>query len=92
MGFSPQAIFSPYGAPGNFIAWTVVARTGRSTTERPPNRLPEPGRICNVVTPPASARLKPGSSGQTECSAQTWAVFGSVNSFPSDWAGTSGLA
>ena len=37
------------------------AGTFLSVTERPPNRLAEPGRICSVVTPPlASARLKPG--------------------------------
>ena len=32
-----------------------------STTERPPNRFAEPGRICSVVTPPfISARREAG--------------------------------
>ena len=58
---------------------------------RPPNRLAEPGRICSVVTPPlASARLKPGSCGQTLCSAQTCAVTGSVTSLPSECASHAG--
>src|SRR5690606_11246211 len=83
LGFSPQAIFSPCGAPGNFIAWYVVADTLRSVTPRPPTRLAEPGRICSVVTPPASAAWKPGSCGHTECSAQTAAVTGEVISLPS---------
>ncbi len=39
---------------------------------------------------PARERLKPGSSGQMECSAQTWAVLGSVASLPSDLAWTPG--
>ena len=42
-----------------------------STTLRPPIKLAEPGRICSVVMPPSSAVSKPGSCGQTECSAQT---------------------
>ena len=62
---------SPCGAPGNFIAWYVVAGTLRSVTPRPPIRLAEPGSTCSVVTPPASAVAKPGSCGQTECSAHT---------------------
>ena len=50
---------SPYGAPGNFIPWTVRAGTFFKVTERPPNRFAEPGRICSAVTPPlASAREK----------------------------------
>ena len=49
----------------------VIEGTLRTVTERPPIRLAEPGRIINVVTPPARARLKPGSCGQIECSAQT---------------------
>jgi hypothetical protein len=44
------------------------------------------------VTPPASARAKPGSWGQTECSAHTWAVLASVASLPSEWASTPGEA
>ena len=65
------------------MAATVMAVTFFSTTDRPPNRLPEPGRISSVVTPPARERSKAGSCGQTECSAQTWAVLGSVSSLPS---------
>ena len=54
-------------------------------------RFAEPGRICSVVTPPASAVRKPGSCGQTECSAQTFAVVGEVASLPSEFASTAGL-
>ena len=36
-----------------------------------------------MVTPAASARVKPGSCGHTECIAHTSAVFGSVDSFVS---------
>jgi hypothetical protein len=54
-----------------------------SVTLRPPNRLPEPGRICIDVMPPASASENCGSCGHTECSAHTCAVFGSVSSLPS---------
>ncbi|MNE14179.1 hypothetical protein D3C80_1070440 [compost metagenome] len=61
----------------------VTDGTLRTVTPRPPNRLAEPGRIWSVVTPPARAVLKPGSWGQSECSAQTWAVFGLVASLPS---------
>ncbi|MNS84168.1 hypothetical protein D3C72_1179820 [compost metagenome] len=61
----------------------VTDGTLRMVTPRPPNRLAEPGRIWSVVTPPARAVLKPGSWGQSECSAQTWAVFGLVASLPS---------
>ena len=35
-----------------------MACTFLTTTERPPIRLPEPGRICSVVTPPSSAVSK----------------------------------
>src|SRR5688572_33471473 len=87
LGFSPQAIFSEYGAPGNFIPCTVREATFLSVTERPPIRLAEPGRICSEVTPPlASARVKPGSCGQTECTVQTSGVVGSVASLPSSCA------
>jgi hypothetical protein len=69
----------------------VRAGTFLSVTERPPNRLAEPGRICSAVTPPlASARLKPGSCGQTLCSAQTSGRDGPVASLPSSWAATEG--
>ena len=69
----------------------VRAGTFLSVTERPPIRLAEPGRIWSAVTPPfASARLKPGSCGQTECSAQTSGVVGAVASFPSECASTPG--
>jgi hypothetical protein len=61
----------------------VTEGTLRTVTPRPPNRLAEPGRIWSVVTPPARAWLKPGSWGHSECSAQTWAVFGLVASLPS---------
>ena len=54
-----------------------------TVTPRPPNRLPDPGRICIVVTPPASASSNCGSCGQIECSAQTSAVSGLVISLPS---------
>src|SRR5690554_5308389 len=91
LGFSPQAIFSPCGAPGNFIPCTVVAYTFLSVTPRPPTRLAEPGRICRAVTPPASAAPKPGSCGHTECSAHTWAVTGAVASLPSLCALAPGL-
>src|SRR5690606_40880526 len=57
---------------------------------RPPNRLAEPGRICRAVTPPASAVSKPGSWGQTLCSAQTSAVLGADISLPSACASTEG--
>ena len=91
-GFSPQAILSPCGAPGNFIAWYVVAGTFLSVTPRPPIRFAEPGRICSEVTPPWIADSKPGSWGHTLCSTQTFAVTGSVDSLPSLCASTPGLA
>src|SRR5690606_32056375 len=91
LGFSPQAIFRPCGAPGNFIPCAVVEYTFFSVTPRPPTRLAEPGRICSEVTPPASAAPKPGSCGQTECSAHTCAVTGLVISLPSLCARTPGL-
>ncbi len=66
---------------------TVRAGTFLSVTVRPPIRLAEPGKIISEVTPPlASARVKPGSCGQTECSAHTSGVVGSVASFPSECA------
>src|SRR5690606_1052183 len=89
-GFSPQAIFSPYGAPGNFMPWTVRPGTFLTVTLRPPNRLAEPGRICSEVMPPASAVTNPGSCGHTLCSAQTSAVLGEVISLPSACASTEG--
>ena len=71
---------------------TVREDTFLSVTERPPVRLAEPGRIWSAVTPPlASARVKPGSCGQTECSAQTSGVIGLVASFPSECASTLGV-
>ena len=66
------------------MAWTVVAGTFFRTTERPPKRFDEPGRICRVVTPPASARENEGSCTMTECSAQTLAVLGSLTSLTSE--------
>ena len=62
---------------------TVRLGTFFSTTPRPPNRLALPGRICSEVMPPASAREKPGSCGQTLCSTQTSAVTGAEISLPS---------
>ncbi len=71
---------------------TVRAETFFSVTDRPPVRFAEPGRICRLVTPPlASARVKPGSCGQTECSAQTSGVIGLVASLPSECACTLGV-
>src|SRR6185503_16702509 len=90
LGFSPQAIFRPYFAPGNFIPCTVRDGTTFKTTLRPPIKFPEPGSTCMVVTPPARARGSCGSCGQTECSAQTFGVTGFVNSFPSLLASTPG--
>src|SRR3954470_4584476 len=90
LGFSPQAIFSPYFAPGNFIPCTVRLGTTLSTTLRPPMRLAEPGSTCSVVTPPARLRGNCGSCGHTECSAQTNAVTGRVASLPSLFASTPG--
>src|SRR5215475_8923610 len=92
LGFSPQAIFRPYFAPGNFMSCTVRPGTTFSTTLRPPNRFADPGSTCSVVTPPARLRGNCGSCGHTECSAQTSAVFGLVASFPSDCAPTLGAA
>src|SRR5947207_14904468 len=77
-GFSPQAIFRRYAAPGNFMAWTVLAGTLFRTIERPPKRFDEPGRICSVVTPPARARENEGSCTTVACSAQTLVVFASL--------------
>ena len=54
-------------------------------------RFAEPGRICIAVTPPASARVKPGSCGHTEFSLRTSAVTGFVASLPSDVASLDGL-
>src|SRR3954465_3191184 len=83
LGLSPQAIFSPYFAPGNFIPCTVRDGTTFSTTLRPPIRLAEPGSTCSVVTPPARLRGNCGSCGHTECSAHTCGVDGLVPSLPS---------
>src|SRR6266851_10338902 len=82
-GFSPQAILSPYLAPGNFIPCTVRDGTTFSTTDRPPIRFADPGRTWSVVTPPARLRGNCGSCGHTECSAQTCAVTGADASLPS---------
>ena len=70
----------------------VRAGTFLRVTPRPPIRLPDPGKIWTVVTPPIRAVLKPGSCGQIECSAQTSGVVGSVSSLPSECAGTAGAA
>jgi hypothetical protein len=44
------------------MPWTVRAGTFFKVTERPPNRLADPGKTWSAVTPPfISARLKPGS-------------------------------
>ena len=60
-------------------------------TPRPPIRFALPGKICRLVTPPASAASKPGSCGQIECSAQTLGVTGEVASLPSLCAFMPGL-
>src|SRR5262245_28469647 len=91
-GFSPQAIVSPYFAPGNVVPCAVTDGTTLSTTLRPPKRCPEPGRIWTVGTPAASARGNCGSCGHTECSAQTCGVTGFVSSLPSDNASPPGAA
>src|SRR5690349_16991884 len=91
-GFSPQAILSPYLAPGNFIPCTVRDGTTFRIALRPPIRLAEPGSTCSVVTPPARLRGNCGSCGHTECSAQTLAVTGLVASLPSLLASTPGAA
>src|SRR3546814_12195546 len=91
LGFSPQAIFRPYGAPGNFIACMVMAGTFFRVTPRPPIRLAEPGSTCRLVIPPASALANPGSCGHTACSAPTCAVTGAVVSLPSALAVTQGM-
>src|SRR5690348_7431665 len=59
---------------------------------RPPKRFAEPGRICSVVTPPASCRGNCGSCGHTECSAHTYGVAGFVASLPSLEACVAGAA
>ena len=66
------------------MPWTVLDGTFLIVTPRPPNKFALPGSICMVVTPPASARENCGSCGQTECSAQTLAVLGEVDSLPSE--------
>src|SRR5260370_18113989 len=86
LGFSPHAIFSPYGALGNFMLCTVRDGTSFSTAERPPIRFAEPGSAWIVVTPPAMASGICGSCGQNGCSAQTSAVTGFGASLPSDSA------
>ena len=69
---------------------TLRPGTFFNVTLRPPNRLAEPGKICSVVTPPASAVTNPGSCGHTLCSAQTSAVLGAVASLPSECEGVPG--
>src|SRR6202022_4901181 len=83
LGFSPQAILSPYLAPGNFIPCTVREGTTLSVALRPPIRLAEPGRTWMGGTPPASVRGNCGSCGHTECSTHTCAVTGAVASLTS---------
>src|ERR1041385_8962599 len=92
LGFSPQAILRPQGAPGNFISGTARAGINRSVTDRPPIRLAEPGRTWIPVPPPATASGICGSWGQIECSAHTCEVTGLVASLPSDSAGVPGAA
>ena len=69
---------------------TVRDCTFFSVTPRPPNRLALPGRMCSVVTPPASASPNCGSCGHTECSTHTFAVFGPDISLPSLVESTAG--
>src|SRR6185437_33503 len=90
LGFSPHAIFRPYLAPGNFIPCTVRDGTTLRIALRPPNRLPEPGSTCSVVTPPARLRGNCGSCGHTECSAHTYGVAGFTSSLPSLFDSTPG--
>ena len=80
----------PCGAPGNFISITDCPGIFFKVTPRPPIKFAEPGKICKDVIPPARAVTKPGSCGQTLCSAHTSAVLGAVASFPSEWALTLG--
>ena len=72
------------------MSCTVRPGTVFSVMPRPPTRLALPGRTWSVVTPAASARVKPGSCGHTECMAQTSAVVGAVASFPSRVEDTEG--
>src|SRR5216117_3040228 len=76
LGFSPQAIFRPERAPGNFISCTVRAGISFRIALRPPIRFAEPGNAWMVVIPPAIASGICGSCGQNECSAHTSAVTG----------------
>jgi len=82
-GFAPQAIFRPEAHPENALVQGDRA-IGLTMTDRPPNSAPEPGRICTVVTPPASAREKAGSPGRTAFSIQVSATFGSLSSSTSE--------
>src|SRR6266550_689901 len=92
LGYSPQAIFRPERAPGNFISCTVRAGMSFRIALRPPIRFAEPGRAWIEVIPPAIASGICGSCGQKECSAQTSAVTGFVASLPSDSAWVHGAA
>ena len=90
-GLAPQAIFSPCRAPGKRIWSTVTAGIGFTITVRPPNSAPEPGRICSVVTPAASARENAGSPGRTACSIQVSATSGSLSSRTSETLASAAL-
>src|SRR5213593_5074779 len=92
LGFSPQAIFRPERAPGNFISCTVRAGMSLRIALRPPIKFAEPGSAWIVVIPPAIASGICGSCGQNECSAHTSAVTGFVASLPSDSASVAGAA
>src|ERR1035437_1481898 len=92
IGFSPQAIFRPYLAPGNFIPCTLGLGTILRITLRPPNRLPDPGSTWIVVTPPARSRGNCGSCGHTECSTHTYPVTGFTSSLASSRDQTLGAA
>jgi hypothetical protein len=90
LGFSPSAILMPRGAPAKSIRVTSAEGLSLTTADSPPIRLPLPGRICTVVTPPARALSNSGSSAQTESTAFTDGMIGSVSSLPSLLASTPG--
>ncbi|NUN51728.1 MAG: hypothetical protein HUU06_02925 [Planctomycetaceae bacterium] len=90
MGFSPKAIFMLGGAPSKRMASTVPPSRSLRTAACPPTRLALPGRTITVVTPPARASAKAGSSALRESTALTSGRSGSVASFPSEFASTEG--
>jgi hypothetical protein len=75
-------------------AHAAAERAGRFFTAkpRPPIRLAEPGSTSSEVTPPASARVRPGSCGQKPCSALDLGGVGAGGLVAVGVGGTSGLA